>query len=370
MTLLDRYFPPLNAKGAVKIHPAVPPAVGIPKVVHQTFYTRNLPPELRQSVAKIQDLNPGWAYRFYDDVDVETFILGNYQPHVLDYFKRINPRYGAARADLFRYLLMYKCGGVYLDIKSCPTRPFDDILRPQDQFLLSFWDNKAGDFEGWGLHDGVFGDAGEYQQWYIAAAPGHPFLKAVIENVLTNIDRYNPSLHGIGRLGVLRLTGPIAYTSAIAPLLPFHDHRLADCRSELGFKYSVYEDMEHTATFRSHYTTLTEPVVAIDSAMKIDAAIVATLKAIRRVMRFATGRERPAQLRPPAAFSSPASKRSGPGRFGRLRRPDPAGAAGPGPDAGHAIDEPPQAPARRRGGTPGVHRDVAEDSVRLVERPS
>ena len=68
-------------------------------------------------------------------------------------------------------------------------------------------------------------------------APGHPFLKAVIESVLTNIDSYRPWLDGTGKIGVLRVSGPIAYTLAIHPLLGSHSHRKLRTNTELNLSY-------------------------------------------------------------------------------------------------------------------------------------
>ena len=214
----------------------------------------------------IRAANPNWEYRFYDD-DAAGFISTNYGPRVLRYYDRINDKYGPARADLFRYLLLYKCGGAYFDIKSSPAKPLDEILLSDDRYLLSRWNNQPGrdnPFAGWGLHPELrSAPGGEFQQWHIVAAPGHPFLKAAIERVLGNIDRYDPDLHGTGFRGVLRTTGPIAYTLAIAPLLHSHQHRFADSQHDLGFVYSIFaaRNQSHKTKDTTHYKTLHEPLV-------------------------------------------------------------------------------------------------------------
>ena len=58
-----------------------------------------------------------------------------------------------ARADFFRYLLVYQLGGVYLDIKSSLDKPLKDVLRAEDQFILTHWDNRPGEqYEGIGIY--------------------------------------------------------------------------------------------------------------------------------------------------------------------------------------------------------------------------
>lgn len=255
--------------------PTVAEGMEIPKIIHQTFYDKVLPPELQKNVDRLKALNPSWEYRFYDDTDIEQFITSNYPRLVWNYFCRIDNTYGAARADLFRYLLMYKCGGVYLDIKSSLSKPLGETIKPTDCYLLSHWNNGTGEqHESWGMYEELVGIAqGEYQQWHIACAPGHPFLKAVIEAVLANIDKYNPALHGVGKYGVLRVTGPIAYTIAINRLLPKQRFRIVDCRAELGFEYSIYKSTDHQRTFTTHYSALKIPIIRLSAAKKNSAML-------------------------------------------------------------------------------------------------
>ena len=250
--------------------PPVKRSNGIPRMIHQTFPRRTLPGELRENMLNIKNLNPEWEYKFYDDAAVLEFIESNYGENVVELFNRINPSYGAARADLFRYLLMYRCGGVYLDIKASTTRPLRTSLRDDDQYVLSHWRNRPMDCHaGYGLYPEV-GGRGEYQQWHIIAAAGHPFLRGVLAKVLRNIEEYVPYLDGVARRGVLRATGPIAYTLAIKPLLDQHPHRVAASEESLGLQYSVYAAYNHhRLLFRKHYTTNPEPVVFGSRAAKL-----------------------------------------------------------------------------------------------------
>jgi mannosyltransferase OCH1-like enzyme len=159
-------------------------------------------------------------------------------------------------------LLLYKYGGVYLDIKSSLAKPLDDILQPYDSYILCNWDNqKGGKHEGFGLHKEVSAiDGGELQQWHIISAPGSPFLRAVIDTVLTNIDLYRPWLHGVGKMGVLRVTGPIPYTLAISPLRSKYAHRYERNNEALGLIYSALNS-EHKNIFKNHYSLQTYPVI-------------------------------------------------------------------------------------------------------------
>jgi len=264
MFIKERIFPRLNRTSHRNILSEVQPGLNIPRIIHQTFYDKVLPPELEHNVKQIREMNPNWDYRFYDDSDIVEFISVNYSPKILEYFFRIDQSYGAARADLFRYLLMFKVGGFYLDIKSNTTKPLDSVLHDADQFLLSIWNSQNGEYQGWGKHYELREFGGdEFQQWFIACSPGHPFLRSVIENVLQNIDMYIPILHGTGKNGVLRVTGPIAYSLAIHKTLSNHSYRIVDSDNDLGLKYSIFIGNSHMAQFKSHYSLQTLPIVKI-----------------------------------------------------------------------------------------------------------
>src|SRR5436190_15289766 len=112
----------------------------IPKLIHQTYPDKNkLTPELHENIRNICQMNPNWIYQLYDDKDIETTILRYYNQEILNIYYRINPIYGAARADFFRYLLIYALGGVYLDIKSTTTQPLDENILSDDRFIISHW---------------------------------------------------------------------------------------------------------------------------------------------------------------------------------------------------------------------------------------
>lgn len=246
---------------------------GIPKIIHQTYKTKDISNELSDNILHLKKINPDWDYFLYDDNDIEEFITRHYGSLILEYYKKINPMYGAAKADFFRYLLMYKIGGVYLDIKSSLTKSLNDTLLPNDQLILSHWDNEYGrQHENWGHYKEIRHiKRGEYQQWHIIAAPGHPFIRAVILQVLENIDTYNPYKNGVGIKGTLKTTGPIVYSIIIDQLCKTDtNYRLVDSVKDIGLVYSVYEQdfgcFYHKNALKSNYNYQIAPI--IDNGVK------------------------------------------------------------------------------------------------------
>jgi mannosyltransferase OCH1-like enzyme len=236
---------------------------GIPKIIHQTSGNKVLPDVVQEQIARFRSLNPGWEYRYYNDAAVEDYILQNFPEHY-PVLRSINPRYGAAKADLFRYLLMYREGGVYLDIKSTFTRPLDEVLRPDDRYLLSHWSNTSSSrYKQWGTYDEIANPRGEFLQCFIICTPKHAFLEAVVERVTKNLTHYDRTRDGVGKR-LVHVTGPVAYTLAITPLLQTQEFRLVNSEDDLSFIYNFYRGgsyNSHMALFDHHYRTLGEAIV-------------------------------------------------------------------------------------------------------------
>jgi len=87
----------------------------IPLDIYQTWHTTKLPPKMSENVNTLKNKNPEFKYHLYDDNDCREFIRKNFEKDVLDAFDSLIP--GAYKADLWRYCILYKKGGIYLDIK-------------------------------------------------------------------------------------------------------------------------------------------------------------------------------------------------------------------------------------------------------------
>nr|UKE82402.1 hypothetical protein KXZ65_12970 [Pectobacterium sp. PL152] len=103
----------------------------VPNKIHQ-IYTKGihkLPKEILESIEKLKEMNPGWEYFLYDERHIIEYIDKHYGKEMLRIYLSIDPKYGAAKADLFRYLLIYIEGGVYFDIKSSCSIPLKRSLK-------------------------------------------------------------------------------------------------------------------------------------------------------------------------------------------------------------------------------------------------
>jgi mannosyltransferase OCH1-like enzyme len=191
--------------------------MSIPKIIHQTFKTAKLPLLTRWHIARFRKKNPDYAYEFYDDLRIEQFLSAEFDEEVCNLYKRIN--IGAAKADFFRYAILYKKGGIYLDIDSGINEAINTWIANDDVAIIT-----------------REGDPTLFAQWALIYSPGHPFLKKTIEMVLENL-RQNKYPHDVHKM-----TGPTVYTEAINAVLanePEVPYRLlgVDYNGHLKVKY-------------------------------------------------------------------------------------------------------------------------------------
>ena len=97
----------------------------IPANIFQTWHSKILPKSMFLAISQIKRANPRFNYYLFDDNDCREFIKKHFDKKVLNAYDRLIP--GAYKADLWRYCVLYKMGGIYLDIKYIPVNNFKFI---------------------------------------------------------------------------------------------------------------------------------------------------------------------------------------------------------------------------------------------------
>jgi mannosyltransferase OCH1-like enzyme len=161
----------------------------IPTDIYQTWKTRTLPQSITHIREKLQQLNPTYTMHLFDDTAMDAWMHEHTDEQVFQAYSKL--AVGAARADLWRYCILYRNGGVYLDIDSDILQPLDTFISPTDQAVISRELNR-----------------GCFLQWCMAFVPRHPILKRAIEIATKNI--MNPT-----STNVAEITGPHAFSRAV-----------------------------------------------------------------------------------------------------------------------------------------------------------
>lgn len=117
----------------------------IPLDIYQTWHTKKLPKYMKRNVEKLKNDNPEFNIHVYDIDDCRTFIINNFDNDVLYAYDKLIPL--SYKSDLWRYCILYKKGGIYLDIKFKCAAGFKFIeLVDKEYFVLDRQFQKIGMF--------------------------------------------------------------------------------------------------------------------------------------------------------------------------------------------------------------------------------
>lgn len=186
----------------------------IPKRIIQTGKHMHQPLQNRAAMANVRLLNPDFEYIFFDDERVERFIEQEF-PHYRAVFDSF--RFPIQRYDFFRYLAVYRYGGFYFDLDVLLASGLSSLLEhgcvfPFEALTYSYF-LRSGLEMDWQIGNYAFG-----------AAPGHPFLEAIIENCVRGqkdpswvkpMMRRSPPLSR-DEFFVLNSTGPVLISRTLA----------------------------------------------------------------------------------------------------------------------------------------------------------
>jgi mannosyltransferase OCH1-like enzyme len=176
--------------------------MSIPKIIYQTWKTKSLHNNCLMIRDNIQRLNPNYQIVLYDDDDIDNFIKNNFDEFTYNCFQQLNV--GAAKADFWRYCVLYINGGVYLDIDSDIVRSLDDLIDGDEQCIIT-----------------REGNLGAFNNWIMIFQKNHPVLLDCIKKCCYNITNKTTN-------DVCFLTGPHGpFTDAINDVLkPLYNKKI------------------------------------------------------------------------------------------------------------------------------------------------
>lgn len=114
----------------------------IPRLIHQSWKTREIPSQLREFQRSWQIHHPAWEYKLWTDEDNQRLIEEHY-PQFAAFFRRLSPP--ILKADFVRMAYMHCFGGLYVDLDFEALRPLDGLLN-KPQIVVGRELNGAGCF--------------------------------------------------------------------------------------------------------------------------------------------------------------------------------------------------------------------------------
>lgn len=180
----------------------------IPPVIHQTWKDTSPPHVLSRLCDTWKQQNPGAAYRFYDDAACRDLVRREF-PGCLDAYDRLP--FAVQRADFFRYLVVYRYGGLYADVDMECLKPFERFFALRgavfsiEARMTAARQRELGYLRPFQIANCIF-----------AAEPSDPFLGHVIDRIVALVDRLRDRSLG----DVEDVTGPRMLTRAFFEAAP------------------------------------------------------------------------------------------------------------------------------------------------------
>jgi hypothetical protein len=173
----------------------------IPKVIFQTSPM----PQDQYVIDMIMEKAPGWKYFHFTDKTIMQFFINNPLdefPFILNVFQRL--KFGAHKADLFRYYYLYLNGGVFMDSDAIMEQHIENIVRNYEFFSVKSY-----------IEGTIF-------QGFIGCSPKNPILYAALKDAYCiDIENLTKNYH----------------------LLTANMFTIIHCDS-FDFEYKLYEELE------------------------------------------------------------------------------------------------------------------------------
>ncbi|EMD36796.1 glycosyltransferase family 32 protein [Gelatoporia subvermispora B] len=106
-------------------HSTSPSPERIPRIIHQTWKSEELPDTWANLSQGCRDMMPDYEYTLWTDASARKFIAEQY-PWFLDTYDTYS--YPIQRADAIRYFVLHHFGGIYMDLDMGCLRRLDPLL--------------------------------------------------------------------------------------------------------------------------------------------------------------------------------------------------------------------------------------------------
>ena len=121
----------------------------IPLYIFQTWHSTYMPLSVKKSIEDIRKNNPEFTHVLSTEPQNRSFIETHF-PFALSAYDRIIPY--AIKADLWRYCVLYKYGGIYIDVKYSCINHFKFIHLINDEHFCKDYPTSKND----AVYNGIF----------------------------------------------------------------------------------------------------------------------------------------------------------------------------------------------------------------------
>lgn len=155
----------MRRTGVLSIDPPSSTHERIPRVLVRAWFGTPPPDDVLALGDLWAQTSPGWQVRLFDEATAHQYLTAQHGERTARAF--MAARIPAARADLFRLAWLADQGGVWADADDRPLRSLEPVVSGRS---LVVWQEERGNLGN----------------NFIAAAPGHPVIRAALDEVVDN----------------------------------------------------------------------------------------------------------------------------------------------------------------------------------------
>lgn len=149
----------------------------IPKIIHQTWRSRNLPELFQNIYEHNKTLNNDFEFKLWShspgEPDIDEFIKKEYND-IYHIFSRA--KMGVQKADIARLVILYHYGGIYFDLDILCLKKLNTLIDFDTDYAYMALEPKEQCMKLFG-NDNILCNA------FIAVPPKHPLIKEAIESI-------------------------------------------------------------------------------------------------------------------------------------------------------------------------------------------
>lgn len=213
----------------------------IPKKLHFTYATKELPARYQDNLKVWQQVCPDWEMCFYSDQDIYQ-LFEEYFPQYFEIVPKIP--YGAMLADFFRYAILYVEGGLYSDIDTIPLKELPkEWLNYEAVLGYEYQPSKFPDSFRHPWNEKEF-----LCQWTLLSKPGNFLFKEALEEAFRRLEKLEFQAKSI--FDGLHTAGPLLLTDVVLPYqrkkeLLILDADFFGCREDEHFPFTDRSVIAH-----------------------------------------------------------------------------------------------------------------------------
>ena len=203
----------------------------IPREAHFTWPHANIADQehdmIRLGLKSFQTLHPGWSITVHTDHDLDQYLMSHLSPGD---WALLEHRHPVEKSDVWRLLLLYNQGGLYMDLDRWCNRSLDDLIDDSTRLVLP----TCGDLDF--SHD------------FMCTAAGNPIMLRALELNLARRRQGHTNVYFLG---------PQTYMNAASQVILGEMLQPNPGRAAFDRMRDELEALGYVRVFREHPPTLT-----------------------------------------------------------------------------------------------------------------